>query len=176
MLNLTKPEYVMPVHGDHKHQAARGAGRGRWGAAVDLPGRERAAARDRLVARALRRRRAGGHDLRRRRRRATSRTSARDRRMLSADGIFIVVATISEQDGRSVVPPEVIFRGVLFIEEDDAFVAELRTAVDESPGAAPRRRSGRSTCSRTTSTTTLWGSVYERLRRRPMILPVVVEV
>ena len=36
----------------------------------------------------------------------------RDRRMLSADGIFIVVATISEQDGRSVVPPEIIFRGV----------------------------------------------------------------
>ena len=36
----------------------------------------------------------------------------RDRRMLSADGIFIVVATISEQDGSSVAEPEVIFRGV----------------------------------------------------------------
>ena len=36
----------------------------------------------------------------------------RDRRMLSADGIFIVVATISEQDGSSVADPEVIFRGV----------------------------------------------------------------
>ena len=78
----------------------------------------------------------------------------RDRRMLSADGIFIVVATISEQDGRSVVPPEVIFRGVPFLEDDDGFVGELRAAVDESLGAAPRRRSGRSTCSRTTSTTT----------------------
>ena len=43
----------------------------------------------------------------------------RDRRMLSADGIFIVVATISEQDGRSVAPPEIIFRGVPFVDEAD---------------------------------------------------------
>ena len=56
----------------------------------------------------------------------------RDRRMLSADGIFIVVATISEQDGRSVAPPEIIFRGVPFVDESDGFVEELRDAVDES--------------------------------------------
>ena len=56
----------------------------------------------------------------------------RDRRMLSADGIFIVVATISEQDGGSVADPEVIFRGV----------------------AVPRRgRAARSTRSRTPSRT-----------------------
>ena len=41
----------------------------------------------------------------------------RDRRMLSADGIFVVVATISEQDGTSVAEPEVIFRGVPFRDE-----------------------------------------------------------
>ncbi len=38
----------------------------------------------------------------------------RDRRMLSADGIFVVVVTIAEQDGSSVAEPEVIFRGVPF--------------------------------------------------------------
>jgi len=41
----------------------------------------------------------------------------RDRRMLSADGIFIVVVTIAEQDGRSVADPEVIFRGVPFMDQ-----------------------------------------------------------
>ena len=35
----------------------------------------------------------------------------RDRRMLSADGIFIIVATVSEQDGSSVVAPEVLADG-----------------------------------------------------------------
>ena len=82
----------------------------------------------------------------------------RDRRMLSADGIFIVVATISEQDGRSVVPPEMIFRGVPFVEESDGFVDELREAVEDVARALGRGGDhARSTCSRTTSTTT-WPS------------------
>ena len=54
----------------------------------------------------------------------------RDRRMLCADGIFVVVATISEQDGSSVADPEVIFRGVPFPDE-----AERAARRD------PRRRS-----------------------------------
>ena len=62
----------------------------------------------------------------------------RDRRMLSADGIFIVVATISEQDGRSVGRPEIIFRGVPFLDEADGLVEELREAVEESLDALGR--------------------------------------
>ena len=64
----------------------------------------------------------------------------RDRRMLSADGIFIVVATVSEQTGESVAPPEVIFRGVPFIEQADGLVADIRDEVERS--LAPRRRGG----------------------------------
>src|SRR5204862_1336801 len=57
----------------------------------------------------------------------------RDRRMLSADGIFIVVATVSEQDGRSVAPPELIFRGVPFLDgAGDGLLDELRQAVEDS--------------------------------------------
>ena len=59
----------------------------------------------------------------------------RDRRMLSADGIFIVVATISEQDGASVADPEVIFRGVPFLEEADELLDEIR---DDGRGLAGR--------------------------------------
>ena len=58
----------------------------------------------------------------------------RDRRMLSADGIFIVVATVSESDGSSVVPPEVLARGVPFLDDNSEFVEELREAV--GPAAA----------------------------------------
>ena len=79
----------------------------------------------------------------------------RDRRTLSADGIFIVVATVSAQDGSSVVPPEVLARGVPFLTDDnDAFLDEFREAVEDAldraaeqqiigrraaPAAAPRR-------------------------------------
>ena len=102
----------------------------------------------------------------------------RDRRMLSADGIFIVVATISEQDGRSVAPPEIIFRGVPFADDaDDGFVEAICARPWRSRSSAPpRRRSARSTCCRSHLHDDVAEFVYERLRRRPMVLPVVVEV
>src|SRR6202042_2666404 len=56
----------------------------------------------------------------------------RDRRMLSADGIFIVVATVSEQSGNSVATPEGIFRGVRFIEQADGLVKDIRNEVEAS--------------------------------------------
>src|SRR5204863_70625 len=54
----------------------------------------------------------------------------RDRRMLSSDGIFVVVATISEQDGSSVAEPEVIFRGVPYPEDAQGLLDDLRDTVD----------------------------------------------
>ena len=69
----------------------------------------------------------------------------RDRRMLSADGIFIVVATISEQDGESVADPEVIFRGVPFLEQAGELVDEIREDVERLARAMQRaRKSARS--------------------------------
>ena len=55
----------------------------------------------------------------------------RDRREISADGIFIVVATISSDDGSVVADPEVIFRGVAFLEEADALVEDLQDLVED---------------------------------------------
>ena len=135
MLNLTKPRYVMPVHGDHKRlrlhaELAEAVGvppksifRGENGLPLEIDSQGAAWAE---------REQAGlifvdGMEVG-----DIEDVALRDRRMLSADGIFLVVATISEQDGRSVVPPEIIFRGVPFVEESDSFVDELREAVDES--------------------------------------------
>ena len=100
----------------------------------------------------------------------------RDRRMLSADGIFIVVATISEQDGRSVAPPEIIFRGVPFVEESDGFVDELRGAVDDSLAHSAEEEITEIDLLQDHLHDDVAEFVYDRLRRRPMVLPVVVEV
>ena len=100
----------------------------------------------------------------------------RDRRMLSADGIFIVVATISEQTGESVTPPEVIFRGVPFIDQADGLVADIRNAVEQSIGHAAREGIREIDLLQEQLHDDLAEFVYDRLRRRPMVLPVVVEV
>ena len=100
----------------------------------------------------------------------------RDRRMLSADGIFIVVATISEQDGSSVAEPEVIFRGVPFVEEAGQLVNEIRDEVEASLARAAGEEIREIDLLQEVLHDDLAEFVYDRLRRRPMVLPVVVEV
>jgi ribonuclease J len=100
----------------------------------------------------------------------------RDRRMLSADGIFIVVVTIAEQDGRSVVDPEVIFRGVPFLDEADELSDEIRATVDKTLKRAAKEQIHEVDLLQEVLHDDLAKLVYDRLRRRPMVLPVVVEV
>ena len=102
----------------------------------------------------------------------------RDRRMLSADGIFIVVATVSSTDGRQVADAEIIFRGVPFIEdsEQDAIVDELSDVVERSLGKAADKGVTDPILLEEDLHDDVAEFVYERLRRRPMVLPVVVEI
>jgi ribonuclease J len=100
----------------------------------------------------------------------------RDRRMLSADGIFIVVATISEQDGQSVAPPEVIFRGVPFVAEADELIEDIRGAVEDSLARAASDGIRETDLVQQELHDDLAAFVYDKLKRRPMVLPVVVEV
>ncbi len=96
--------------------------------------------------------------------------------MLSADGIFIVVATISSDDGTSVAAPEVIFRGVPFLDEADGLVEELREVVVASLAQAAKGEVKEVDLLQEDLHDDVAEFVYERLRRRPMVLPVVVEV
>jgi ribonuclease J len=100
----------------------------------------------------------------------------RDRRMLSADGIFIVVATISEQDGGSVADPEIIFRGVPFMDEAGKLVDELRDTVEATLDRAADDQVREVELLQQLLHDDLASLVYNRLRRRPMVLPIVVEV
>jgi ribonuclease J len=100
----------------------------------------------------------------------------RDRRMLSADGIFIVVVTIAEQDGRSVTEPEVIFRGVPFRDEADELVGEIRATVERTVARAAKDEIREVDVVQEMVHDDMAKLVYDRLRRRPMVLPVVVEV
>jgi ribonuclease J len=179
MLNLTRPRYVMPIHGDHKrlrlHAAlAESVGieperifKGRNGLALEF---------DQSGARLGREIPAGmifvdGVDIG-----DPDDVALRDRRALSADGVFIVVATISSNDGSQVAPPEIIFRGVPFVEEADGLVEELRGVVGDSLAEAAGHQERETTLLQQDLHDDIAAFVYERLRRRPMVLPVIVEV
>jgi ribonuclease J len=179
MLNLVRPRYVMPIHGDHKRiylhaQLADAVGidpeavfQGENGLPLEIDGNgarfgERESAGMIFV---------DGVDIG-----DPADVALRDRRMLSADGIFIVVATVSEQTGESVVLPEVIFRGVPFIEQADELVIDIRAEVERSLAKAAKEGSREVDLLQQRLHDDLAAFVYDRLRRRPMVLPVVVEV
>jgi len=179
MLNLTRPRYFTPVHGDFKRMLEHS----RLAEAVGMPPESIFRLEngtpleiDDSGARLGSREQAGmifvdGVDIG-----DVADVALRDRRMLSADGIFIVVATVSEQDGSSVVPPEVLSRGVPFLDGNDKFVEELREAVEDSLDRAAEQRIVETDVLESFLHDDLATFIYERLRRRPMVLPVVVEV
>ena len=179
MLNLTRPRHVMPVHGDHRRlrlhgDLAEAVGipgeaifRGENGRPLDIDERGARFGADEQAGMIF----VDGVDVG-----DIEDVALRDRRMLSADGIFIVVATISEQDGRSVAPPEIMFRGVPFVEESDGLLAELRDAVDDSLARSADEQIREIDLLQDHLHDDIAEFVYERMRRRPMVLPVVVEV
>jgi ribonuclease J len=180
MVNLTSPRYVMPFHGDHRRMRLHGE----LAESVGVPAENvfRAANGlpleiDERGARLGEREQAGmifvdGLDVG-----DVEDVALRDRRMLSADGIFIVVATVSEQDGRSVAPPELIFRGVPFLDgAGEELLDELREAVENSLARSADEEITEIDLLQSHLHDDVARFVYERLRRRPMVLPVVVEV
>ncbi|MEA2284724.1 MAG: ribonuclease [Solirubrobacteraceae bacterium] len=179
MLNLVRPRYVMPAHGDHKRIHLHALLAESVGIAPDRIFRQENGLTleiDERGARVGARERSGmifvdGVDIG-----DPTDVALRDRRMLSADGIFVVVATISEQDGSSVAEPEVIFRGVPFPDEAVSLLDDIRDTVDASLARAAAEEIREIDLLQKILHDDLAEFVYDRLRRRPMVLPVVVEV
>ncbi len=179
MLNLTRPKYVMPFHGDFKRihlhaQLAESVGiapenifKGENGLPLELDGKGAKWGSKEQSGMIF----VDGVDIG-----DVTDVALRDRRMLSADGIFVVVATISEQDGSSVAEPEVIFRGVPFVDEADKLVDQMRDTVDRSLERAAKDDIREIDLLQQILHDDLAAFVYDKLKRRPMVLPVVVEV
>ena len=99
----------------------------------------------------------------------------RDRRKLAEDGVLIVVATLAQQDGGGLTaPPELIVRG--FGEGAEPLLDELR---DEANRVLLELLADDVTEIKLLQEhlhDALGGVVYDRTRRRPMVLPVIIEV
>jgi ribonuclease J len=179
MLNLTRPRYLMPVHGDFKRmrlhgQLAEAVGmphehifRGENGLPLEIDAKGARWAEHETSGMVF----VDGVDIG-----DVADVAMRDRRMLSADGILVLVATVSEQDGSSVVAPEVIARGVPFLDDKGAVLDEIRDAVEDSLDRSAEQRIVEIDVLEQRLHDDIAAFIYNRLKRRPMVLPVVVEV
>lgn len=99
----------------------------------------------------------------------------RDRKRLSKDGIFIVVVTINIQSGDVLGEIEVTSRGFTFEEETEQILEEARANVKETLTKTAAKGITDASVIQSDIRSSLNRFIYERIKRRPMIIPIVVE-
>lgn len=100
----------------------------------------------------------------------------RDRRQLSQDGILIAVITLDKQKGSVVAGPDIVSRGFVYVRESERLMEEAKERVKQ---ALERCEAGGITEWATIKSNirdALSKYLYEKTRRRPMILPIIMEI
>jgi ribonuclease J len=100
----------------------------------------------------------------------------RDRRALSEEGMIVVVATVDVHSGELVSGPEIITRGWVHAPEAEELLDEARKRVRASLEAASQDSVGDWSTLKRHARDALRSFVWERTQRRPVVVPVIMEV
>ncbi len=178
MLNLTKPKFFMPVHGEYRHLTIHA----KLAQSVGIPKERTFVLEDGDVL-----------ELDPEAGKITGKVTSsnvyvdglsvgdigsvvlRDRRMLSKDGIVMVIMTVNQQTGKLVVRPDIASRGFVDVNECKDMIEESRDLVErilDHGGTRPADWSFINAKVRDS----LNRFYYERTKRRPMVLPLMVKV
>jgi ribonuclease J len=100
----------------------------------------------------------------------------RDRKLLSQDGILVVVVTLSKQDGTIMSGPDIISRGFVYVRESEGLLDEANKIVSNTLNRLMSENVNEWASLKTQVKEALGRFLYEQTRRRPMILPIIMEV
>ncbi len=100
----------------------------------------------------------------------------RDRKLLSQDGILVVVVTLSRQDRKILSGPDIISRGFVYVRESEGLLDEANRIVIHTLNKLMNENVNEWTSLKTHVKDSLGRFLYEQTRRRPMILPIIMEV
>ena len=100
----------------------------------------------------------------------------RDRKHLADEGMIVVIMSMSGETGTLVSEPEIVTRGFVYIKESEGLMDEMKRVVNESILACERQRITDWSSIKGKVKGNLSGYLYKTVRRSPMILPVIIEV
>lgn len=100
----------------------------------------------------------------------------RDRKLLSQDGILTVVVTLNKQERKISAGPEIITRGFVYVRESEQLLEEAANRVKDIVEKSISKDSFDWTGIKQDIRDTLNQFLYEKTKRRPMILPIIMEV
>ena len=100
----------------------------------------------------------------------------RDRKHLSQDGILTVVVTIEKDSGKIIAGPDIITRGFVYVRESEDLIFEAKKRVKTVLKQCEAQNVKEWAVLKNTMKENLRGYLYEKTKRNPMILPIIVEV
>lgn len=100
----------------------------------------------------------------------------RDRQHLAEDGIMIVVMSLDKYSGQLVAGPDIVSRGFVYVKESDELIEEARQTVDEALQKCLDRGITDWGKLKNTTKDALSDYVWKKTKRRPMILPIIMEI
>jgi len=179
MLNLTRPRFFVPIHGETRHLVAHASLAQQVGIATEnvfVLGNGDCLELSKSGARVVESVEhgvvyvdgLGVGDV--------GQVVLRDRQLLAKDGIATVVVTIDGQTGRMVSHPDLITRGLAFGAEGDNLVADAQARITQTLAKTHKEGVTDQAVIKKSVHDALSQLLWERTRSRPMIIPIVVEV
>ena len=179
MLNLVKPKYFMPVHGEYskllKHALlAEEVGMAAENVFISENGNVlevsdgKAAITGKIAAGRVLIDGLGVGDV--------GNIVLRDRKQLSQDGIVIVVVTIDKEQKKVVSGPDLVSRGFVYVREADELMDEAKEKVVMSINKCMEKNVLEWSSLKAGIREALSKYLFEKTRRKPMILPIIMEI
>ena len=100
----------------------------------------------------------------------------RDRRQLSQDGILIVVVTMDKASNTVVAGPDIVSRGFVYVRESEALMDEAKARVEQALDRCEDEGVKEWAAIKSNVRDALGRYLFEKTRRRPMILPIIMEI
>ncbi len=176
MIGLVRPQYFVPVHGEYRHLVMHS----HIARAMSIPNENVFTLEDGDIM-----------EIDRRGARVVGRTSddfvyvdglavgvdkvvLRDRKHLAGDGVMVAIVTIDRHTGKPIGRPDVVSRGFIESDMSDGLMERARDVIVEALAGAERVADRADFSSRVHDALSRF--LYDETRRRPMILPISVEV
>lgn len=179
LLNLIRPRYFIPVHGEYRHlmkhaklAESLGIPRSRIfvaenGQVIEV-GKKKAAIAGKVTAGKILVDGLGVGDV--------GNIVLRDRKQLSQDGIMIVVVTINRDNGQVVAGPDIVTRGFVYVRESEELIEDAKGKVKEALDFCEKRNVTEWAFIKAQIRDKLGKQLFDKTGRRPMILPIIMEV
>ena len=100
----------------------------------------------------------------------------RDRKHLSEDGLMVVVVNLSKQDGSMVSEPDIISRGFVYVREAEGLMDEAKEIIKQTLIRNQQKNNREWAYIKTSIKEDLKSYLFQKTKRSPMILPIIMEV